>query len=124
MDSVSNKKARVVKKDVKGKGRGKHPSVKIKAGGTLKKSADCQKGTTCRNVKKVAQEKIDKSIYEPVHEQFSMLVEYINILDTKKGSNSTEELYALMKLIEMVYSQSIKYLNYYLQSSLNYGARW
>jgi len=55
-----------------------------------------------------------KSIYEPVKDQFKVLLEYIKILEKKSVDDSTSEIYALMEFIDTVKRQCEIYLKYEL----------
>jgi hypothetical protein len=55
-----------------------------------------------------------KSIYEPVKDQFKVLLEYIKILEKKRVDDSTSEIYALMEFIDTVKRQCEIYLKYEL----------
>jgi hypothetical protein len=57
---------------------------------------------------------ISKSIFDPVKEQFSVLVEYINILDLKKNIDTIQEVILILNLIENIKKQCDIYLNYQL----------
>lgn len=55
-----------------------------------------------------------KSIFDPVKEQFAVLLEYVNILNTKEDSDLIQEIALLLELIATVKKQCDLYLNYEL----------
>lgn len=54
------------------------------------------------------------SLYEPIKEQFLVLVEYINILEQMRDLEQIREIVLLMELINNTKRQCDIYLNYQL----------
>lgn len=52
------------------------------------------------------------SIYEPIREQFLILVEYINILELKKNIDHKQEIILLIEMINNIKRHTEIYLNY------------
>lgn len=53
-----------------------------------------------------------KSIYDPVKEQFKVLLEYVRILERKKIDDQASEIYGLIDFIDTVKRQCEIYLKY------------
>lgn len=122
MSTICRKKPNLIKKDIKNKSKRTNPIRNIKSSIILRKSTVCQKSSTNQKIKKVAQTKIRQSIYAPIKEQFGTVIEYINILDSKKESSKIEDTYALYELIQLVTKQCLMYLSFnYLK---NAEERW
>jgi hypothetical protein len=64
---------------------------------------------------------VTKRLYDPIKEQLLVLIEYINILNSKKDYDSPQEITFLLELIENMKSQCERYLNYQL---LKQGRRY
>jgi len=58
--------------------------------------------------------KKNTSIYDPIREQFLILVEYMNILD-QKNKDTFEEICLLIDLLNNIHHQCSLYLNYELR---------
>jgi hypothetical protein len=55
-----------------------------------------------------------KSLYTPVKEKLEFLIEYINILESKKNFEAKDEIKVFLKIIEMSITQCEEYLNFKL----------
>jgi hypothetical protein len=55
-----------------------------------------------------------KSLYTPVKEKLEFLIEYINVLESKKNFEAKDEIKIFLKIIELSIIQCEEYLNFKL----------
>lgn len=62
-------------------------------------------------------QKLKKSIYEPLKEEFLVFVEYINILERKLQSETKQEISLVIEFLDTIKRKCDFYLNYQLMKA-------
>lgn len=58
-----------------------------------------------------------KKMYEPIKEEFMVLIEYMNILEAKINEDRREEIILLLEVLEFIKAKCEVYLNYHLMKA-------
>lgn len=109
MDSRRNKEKRRTAKIPTRKRGGEDTSVQVKESRTLKEPDYTETRSVSRNVKKDAPQV--KKLFEPVKEQFQMLVQYIEILESRKDMEDMNKVVQLSDFMRMIIRHCEIYLN-------------
>ena len=117
MDSRGNKGKRQSAKIPKRKKGPENSRIEVRSGRTFEKPKDTQKSTASINLKSDAQKITKKSIYEPIREQFKILLEYLNILDKKRSSDAITEIGQLLDFMDIMRRKCEVYLNFQLMKA-------
>lgn len=118
MDTKSNKKTRSSAKIATCRIRRKHPICKIGESRTLQECKDEEKSCVSRDIKENAQKKVvKKNIYEPIRQQFMLLIEYLNILEMRTDMEHQNEIICLIEFIDIMKRKCEMYLNFELMKA-------
>jgi hypothetical protein len=117
MDTRGNQGKRQSAKIPKRKKGPENPRIEAGSSRTFEKPKDTQKSCVSRNLEKDAQKVAKKSIYEPIREQFKILLEYLNILDTKRSSDAVTEIGQLLDFMDIMRRKCEVYLNFQLMKA-------
>jgi hypothetical protein len=66
---------------------------------------------------------MSKNLYEPIKEQFLLMVEYIKILEKKKNVDPISEFTVLSEMIDSISKSCLVYVNYYIQKMNQDGTK-
>lgn len=112
MDPRSNKKAGSSTKSSPRKTGRKNPRFQAKKSGALKKPYDAQARCFGRDFTENEKKIIAGKLYEPVKENFEVLVEYLKLLESKNVVDLKSDLCSLIDFMEFMFRQCEVYLRY------------
>lgn len=113
MDTKSNREKRRTAKIPTQKRGTKNNAVRVEKSRAFKESDYKEKSSVSGNTKEDAQKKV-KGIYEPLKHQIRVLIEYINILETKVDGEQEREIALLIDFIGAIKNWCDTYLSYEL----------
>lgn len=110
MDSRRNKTKRRSAKIPTRKRRGENTRIEVEKSGTFEKPDYTEASSISRNTQKNASKEI-KKLFEPVKEQLQILVQYIDILESRRDVEQINKVVQLSDFMRMVIRHCEVYLN-------------